>query len=65
MEDKRLERAIEKLKECYVGVKDGIHTLDKSKIDGLSFMCSIHYVDEAIKCGIIDSEQFTKLIIGE
>jgi len=60
--DDKLIKSIGNLRNCYIGMVGGVHTLDKSKIDDLSFMVSIHNVTNAIMSGIITKEGFTEMI---
>lgn len=53
-----LSKTIENLKKCYVGKKDGVHQLDRSKMNDLFFDIALNRVNSAIKSGQITEEEF-------
>lgn len=56
-----LEKSIETLKKCYVGKDEvGMHVLDKTKVDELSFKFAYFRINLALKEGEIKEEEFLK-----
>jgi len=62
----RLDISIQRLRKCYVGKdENGVHTLDKSKINELSFKFALFRVNLAIEKGELTEESFISELTKE
>jgi len=57
-----LEKSIETLNKTYVGEVEGVHQLDKSKVNELAFLVAMHRVSQAVKNKEITEEDFIKKV---
>lgn len=55
-----LDKTIDSLRKCYVGLEEDKHVLDKSKIDELTWIFASHRVFNAIKYGELTEKEFIK-----
>lgn len=61
-----LDKSVEKLVKTYIGkCKDGIHQLDRSKMDTLEFDIALFRLGEAFKNKEITEEEFINKMLGE
>ena len=61
-----LEKSIETLKKCITGIdEDGKYTLDRKKVDSLSFDFAFFRVNLALKNGEITEEFFLDILKAE
>jgi len=62
----RLDISLERLKKCYVGKdENGVHILDQSKINELSFKFAFFRVNLALNNGELTEEEFFKELTKE
>lgn len=57
-----LEKSLEKLKKCYLGKINGVHTLGKSRITDLEFKVAMYRVNLAFANKEITVKEFYKKI---
>lgn len=55
-----LEKSIGTLKKCYIGKVMGVHTLESTKVDELSFKFAMFRVNLALKNKEMTEKQFYK-----
>lgn len=58
-----LDKSLETLKKSYIGKnKEGVHQLDKSKVDELSFIFAMNRVMQAVQSGELTEKEMMKRI---